>query len=428
MESIRAYRFRVYPDDVRRREIDEQIELARFLYNKLLGRAKEEYLKDRNLQITKSTFNRFMKEIIEKNGELNRLYSQALQNVFVRLQRAYQNFFRRVREKRSGKRIKVGFPRFKKYGRYSSITYPQFGFSIESKTKRHNRIDVLRVSKIGTMRMEMHREISGKILTLTIKRDGDEYYAVISASSELTSTRTDDINPVGIDLGLMNSDNIMENFAVLSDGKRIRKPDFAGMREKRISHWQRVVARRQKGSGRREKAREKLHDAWRKVNNQNDDFARKAANTLVGSGYTSFAVEALHIPNMLKNHRLARSINSAAWNRFIQVLSYKAEDAGMRVIQVDPRYTTRRCSACGTDREMPLGERTYLCAACGLRTDRDINAARNILHRSTAGHAGIEARGDPASLHPETDAKAGPSKREHTFGPGSLDLKGSPGL
>ncbi len=101
MESVRAYRFRLYPDAKRQREIDEQIELARFLYNKLLGLAKEEYLKDRNLQITKSTFNRLMKGIVSENGELNRLYSQALQNVFVRLQMAYQNFFRRVRERRS---------------------------------------------------------------------------------------------------------------------------------------------------------------------------------------------------------------------------------------------------------------------------------------------------------------------------------------
>ncbi len=106
MESVRAYRFRIYPDARRQREIDEQIELARFLYNKLLEMAKEEYLKGRNLQITKSTFNRFMKEIASENGELDRIYSQALQNVFVRLQRAYQNFFRRVRERRAGKRVR----------------------------------------------------------------------------------------------------------------------------------------------------------------------------------------------------------------------------------------------------------------------------------------------------------------------------------
>ncbi len=106
MESVRACRFRIYPDVRRQREIDEQIELARFLYNKLLDRAKEEYLKGRNLQITKSTFNRFMKEIASENGVLDRIYSQALQNVFVRLQRAYQNFFRRVRERRAGKRVR----------------------------------------------------------------------------------------------------------------------------------------------------------------------------------------------------------------------------------------------------------------------------------------------------------------------------------
>jgi putative transposase len=128
-------------------------------------------------------------------------------------------------------------------------------------------------------------------------------------------------------LGLMNRENVMENFAVLSDGKKIGKPNFAAIREKRIARWQRVVARRQKGSRRREKAREKLHDSWEKVNRQSDDFARKTANDLISSGYTSFAVEGLHIRNMLKNHRLAGAINRAAWNGFIRVLTYKAEDA-----------------------------------------------------------------------------------------------------
>ena len=104
------------------------------------------------------------------------------------------------------------------------------------------------------------------------------------------------------------------------------------------------------------------------------------------------------------------------------------EEVGIRIDPVEPKDTTRRCSACSAIRDISLGERTYSCMVCGLRIDRDINAARNILHKSTAGHAGIEARGDPASLHPETDAKAGPSKREHTFGSGSLGPMGSPGL
>ncbi len=278
------------------------------------------------------------------------------------------------------------------------------------------------------MRMEMHRKIAGKMLALTIKRDGREYYAIISASTGSAPPRIEDTNRVGIDLGLMNRENVMENFAVLSDGKKIGKPIFAAIQEKRIARWQRVVARRQKGSRRREKAREKLHGSWEKVNRQSDDFARKTANDLISSGYTSFAVEGLHIRNMLKNHRLAGAINRAAWNGFIQVLTCKAEDAGMRVDPVEPKDTTRMCSACSAVRDISLGERTYSCAVCGLRIDRDINAARNILHRSTAGHAGIEARGDPASLRPETDAKAGPSKREHTFGPEVLVRWEAPGF
>ena len=121
------------------------------------------------------------------------------------------------------------------------------------------------------------------------------------------------------------------------------------------------------------------------------------SDKLVNPGYTSFAVENLHIQNMVKNHNLAQSIYDASWNRFIQMLSYKAENAGMRVIKVDARNTSKTCSNCGIIQEMPLSIREYNCSRCGMQMDRDINASINILHRATTlGQRGSHAQGEDA--------------------------------
>jgi putative transposase len=97
---------------------------------------------------------------------------------------------------------------------------------------------------------------------------------------------------------------------------------------------------------------------------------------------------------MVKNHRLAKAINYASWNKFFQLLSYKAESAGMKVTEVDPRNTSKTCSNCGNIQIMPLSKRIYLCEGCGMQEDRDINASINILNRATVGQTGSYVQGD----------------------------------
>ena len=180
----------------------------------------------------------------------------------------------------------------------------------------------------------------------------------------------------------------------MSDGTKIKKPNFVKKSEKHIAKWQKIVARRKKGSNRREMAKEMLSKTWKHTTNQSDDFAHKLSDKLINSGYTSFAVEDLHIQNMVKNHRLAQSIHNASWNRFIQILSYKAESAGMKVIKVDARNTSKECSNCGNIQDTPLSMREYNCNRCGLRLDRDINASINILKRAREGHSRSHAQGE----------------------------------
>ena len=388
MELIRAYKFRIYPDATRQAEIDERLILAQQFYNKILEKSIASYQNGKT-KISMAQFNRFVKEIIQEDKKYLKLYSQTRCEIEFRLLKAYQNFFRRLKEGNG----KAGFPRFRSRDRYKSITYPQDNGSFSI------RRDRLRVSRIGTMRIELHRKMEGIIKTLAIKREGGNYYAVFTTINEIKVPEVKDTNPVGMDLGL-------NSFVAMSDGTKIEKPKFVKKSEKHIARWQRIVARRKKGSNRREMAKEMLSKKWEHVANQSNDFAHKLSNKLVNSRYTSFAVEDLHIQNMVRNHRLAQSIHNASWNRFINMLSYKAESAGMKVIKVDARNTTQECSNCHHikegDERLTLEDRIYHCNICGLTMDRDINASINILNRATLGQRGSHAQGE--SVRPQSEA------------------------
>jgi putative transposase len=380
MELTRAYKFRIYPDATRQAEIDERLILAQQFYNKILEKSIASY-KNGKTKVSMAQFNRFVKEIIQEDKRYLKLYSQTRCEIEFRLLKAYQNFFRRVKEGNK----KAGFPRFKSRDRYKSITYPQDNGSFSI------RKDRLRISRIGTMRIELHRKIEGAIKTLAIKREGRDYYAVFTTITDIKIPEVKNTNPIGIDLGL-------DSFVAMSDGTKIEKPKFMRQKRKKIAKWQKIVARRNKGSKRRENAKQRLQSAYTEATNQSDDYLHRLSDNLVDSGYTSFAVEDLHIQNMVKNHRLAGSIQDASWNRFIQLLSYKAESAGMKVIKVDARNTSKECSNCGNIQDMPLSERTYNCQRCGMSKDRDINASINILNRATTlGQRGSHAQGDMAS-------------------------------
>jgi putative transposase len=267
------------------------------------------------------------------------------------------------------------------------------------------------------MRIEQHRPIEGRVKTMTIKREGKDYFAIFTAIKGIDPPIIKDTNPVGIDLGL-------DSFVALSDGTRIQKPKFYKRKARRIAHWQRVIAGRIKGSHRRERAKTHLQIEWKNVTNQSNDFMHKLSNVLVNSGYTSFAVESLNIRNMEKNHRLAQSIQNASWNRFVGFLSYKAESAGMKVVHVPAGNSTQECSRCGNTKEggmrLALKDRTYRCGLCGLEMDRDINAAKVILKRATLGQRESHAQGE--DVRPQMEAALGELRTYPAAAGGSLGL------
>ena len=374
----KTYRFRAYPSKTQKDRLNRQMYLSKHLYNLLLEQSQKHF-KETGKTFTKYDMNKWITKLKRKNPEFNEMYSQSCQNVADRVSKAYKNFFRRIKERKQGKKVKVGFPRFKSY--VSSLTYPQSGFKLERKR--------ISISKIGRVNFVNHREIDGKIKTFTIKQTkSQEWYATFSVEEEATPLFNNNKPVVGIDLGL-------KEYATLSNETRISNPRISNKSINKLKGIQRRLSRRGKGSKNRKKARIRLASISEHIARRRDDFLHKTSYGLVNS-YSFIAYEKLQIANMMKNHHVARQITDVSWGNFIQYLCYKAESAGCRVVGVDPRNTTKTCSKCGNMQDIPLSERTYHCQNCGMSKDRDLNASINILKRATEGHSESNASGDDA--------------------------------
>ncbi|MEM0139115.1 MAG: RNA-guided endonuclease TnpB family protein [Ferroplasma sp.] len=328
----RTYKFRLYPSAEQKRLLDRQLNLCRELYNAFLEQRIIAHKMEKRINYNYQQDQ--IPELKKAFPEYNNIHSQVLQDVARRVDRAYENFFK-AKEIKHGKHQKAGFPRFKPMNRYRSITYPQSGFRIIEKGS-------LKLSKIGKIRMFMHRGIDGKIKTLTISRDhvGD-WFASFSVYTATHSENAEvpDQGGVGIDLGIIH-------LAAMSDGTFIDTPYFLAKSEKVLNRDQRHLSRKKKGSNNRGRQKVKVAKRQRKVKRQREDFLHKVSNALVGSN-SFLAFENLNIKGMVKNHHLTKSIFDASWGMLVQYTSYKAESAGKVVVQVNPRNTSKACSKSG---------------------------------------------------------------------------------
>ncbi len=295
----------------------------------------------------------------EEKPELRGVHSQVLQEVVKRVDLAYQAFFRRVMEGED-----PGYPRFKGYGMYDSFTYTQTGFSLKP--------GKLWLSKVGDIKIKLHRALDGEIQRLNIRRmPTGKWFAsfVVDVVPDEPLPKTG--LSIGIDVGL-------KSFITLSNGEHIDNPRFFAHEENALAKAQRRLSKAEKGSSERAKALKVVHRVHERITNKRGDFAQKLSLKLVKS-YDLIALENLNIKGMVKNHCLAKHIEDAAWNKLITTTSYKAEWAGKRVELVNPSNTSQMCSGCGQVILKDLSERVHRCPFCGLSLDRDQNAAINIL-------------------------------------------------
>ena len=374
-------RYRLYPSRVQTKVLEEQLETCRGVHNWLLLYAKS-YHKETGKTISQFTMQNLLPKLKADRPELLKVHSQVLQNIARRIRLGYDNFFAR---RKVG--LRAGLPRFRKYGRYKSVTYPQNGFRVEG-----NR---LLLSKIGAIRIRQHRELPEEIKTLTVKRmPSGKWYACFSCVVE-AQPREKPLEDIGIDVGL-------HSYAVLSDGARIENPRLYRKSEKRLGLLQRGVSRKERGSRNWVKAKTRVARLHEKIGNRRTDFLHKASREITDA-YETVYFEDLKIGNMIRNHCLAKSISDAGWGRFIGMIAYKEEESGGRLIKVNPRGTTQECSRCGERVSKTLSERIHECPYCGLAMNRDENAALNILAR------GREIRRGPPESRPVEEGASTPS-------------------
>lgn len=335
--------------------------LCRWLYNTALSQRILLYHQNRKKVSCYDQINQ-LPELKANFVEYLSISSSTLQDVLERVDKAYKNFFRRVRKGDS----KVGFPRFRGKNRYDSFTLKKTGWKLDGK--------YLMIKKIGRFKLRLSRPIEGDIKTITICREStDKWYACFSCNNVPEKKLAVSAKTVGIDVGI-------KFFLVDSNGNKVDNPKYLRESETLLRKQQKKLSRRIKGSNRRKKARILVAKAYEKIKNQRNDFLHKLSTEYIRN-YGTLIFEDLNIKGMVQNHHLAKSISDASWSKFFELLSYKAEEAGRNIIQIN-RFepTSKTCNNCyEVNQELKLSDRTWVCKTCGAVHDRDYNATQNIL-------------------------------------------------
>ena len=354
---LKAFKYRLYPNRVQTAKLNQTLNTCRELYNACLEQRRTAY-RHNHLSITAHHQSAELPDLKRALPDVGQVYSQVLQDVVWRVDRSFQNFFRRVKATKG----KAGYPRFQGRHRYDSFCYPQSGFTLAQGR--------LCLSKIGNIKIKLHRSLDGTIKTCTIKREVDEWYAVFVceiADPEPIEPRS----AVGIDVGI-------ESFLATSDGEFVANPRWLKSAQAKLRRLQRSLARKKKGGQNRGKNRILVAQHHRTIKRQRLDFHHQIARGLVDR-YDVIAMEDLNVSGLVRNRCLAQSISDVGWSQFASVLSSKAENAGKKVVRVVPAYTSQVCSHCGCMVRKELSERWHSCPDCGLSIHRDVNAAINIL-------------------------------------------------
>lgn len=356
---ILSFKYRLYPTKSQIEILDRNLSLCRELYNGALQERRDAW------KMSKKSVNRFaqqvqLPEIKKTRTEFAAVYSQTLQDVLHRVDKTFKAFFHRVKREEV-----AGYPRFKNRDRYSSFTYPQTGFFINERT--------LTLSKIGDIKIKLHRPISGKIKTCTIKREAGKWYAILVAECK-SEPLLHSSKQIGVDVGLTH-------FATLSNGEKIENPRYFRNAQKYLRRVQRSVARKKKGGSGRKKAILILQKVHVHIRNQRSDFHHKESRKLVNE-YDLISVEDLNIKGMAAG-MLSKSVNDAGWGSFIEKLAYKAENAGRLLVKVNPRGTSQHCT-CGARVSKTLKDRWHLCDQCGHSAPRDVVSAQLIQRLGTS--------------------------------------------
>ena len=363
---MKSFKYRIYPNKHQEAKLIETLSVNRQLYNACLNQKIELYKKDKTFISAYDQF-KYMKSFNIEN--IDSVYSQVLQSTVMKLENSFKQFFTRVKHG-----DKPGFPRFKSVDRYNSFTYTQSGFKLND--DKH-----LKLSKIGIIKIKLHRPMESTIKTCTVIKNAlNQWYICFTVETPpVKKSKVTLKNKVGIDLGC-------KTFAALSNGIKIEHPHYYRQSEEKLASIQSKYSslkERPKEDKKKIKVKHQLNKVHEKIKNQRTDFLHKLSTKLVHE-YGIIYIEDLNIKKMTRDSykNLNKSILDSGWNQFIEFLMYKVEETGTQVIKVNPAYTSQICSSCGSIQEKDLSTRIHSCS-CGCVLDRDVNAAINILSFGT---------------------------------------------
>ena len=362
MKINKAFKFRIYPNKEQIQFLAQSFGCARFVFNYFLRQRINYYAENaKGLTYFNNSVALTQLKKLSEFEWLNDINSQSIQQALRNLDIAYHNFFNKRAE----------FPKFKKKSNKQSFSVPQ-NFSIHD--------NILDIPKCKGIKIKLHRNIEGTMKSITIsKTPSDKYFASVLVETEIPDPIYSG-NEIGIDYGI-------KSFITCSNGEVVDNPKHTRKHEKKTKRNNRKVSRKVKGSNNRRKAIKRLAIKHDKIANQRQDFLHKLSKRLVCDNQAIY-IESLAISNMVKNHKLAKSISDTGWNTFVNMLKYKGNWYGCHIYEIDRWFpSSKRCHKCGyINDNLTLKDREWQCPECLTNHDRDLNASINIL---TFGRAGI---------------------------------------
>lgn len=369
MEILRAYKVELDLNNKQRTLLLQCAGVARWSWNWGLERRIAEY------EASGRSSN-----AIEQHRQLNALkktefpwlynYSKCIPQEALRdLDKAFQNFFRRVRRGE-----KPGFPKFKSRKRGIGSFRLTGAIRVEERRIRLPRIGWLRLKEHGYIPTDAH------ILSVSVSERAGRWFVSVQVCEEVEVTRATG-EPIGVDLGV-------KDMAVTSDGRRFENPKPLRKAQRKLRRLQRELARRKPGSRNREKTRHKLARQHYKISNIRRDSLHKATSAIVARAKPDsrrpsvIAIEDLNVSGMLRNHHLARAISDVGFSEFRRQVEYKAAWSGSEVFVADRFFpSSKTCHVCGwVNDNLTLADRVWQCPDCGAVLDRDHNAAINLVN------------------------------------------------